>query len=476
MVGFIFRRIIFFLLILILCTPVIAQIQDSIIISKKEINIDELNKKLLDAAYMGNNDIVLTLLDAGADPNTSMWNGITPLMFAADNGFLKTAEILILNGADVNKKPENQVSALISAAFNNNMDIAELLIRHEANINATDSYGVSSLIYAAAYNYYGLCDMLLYYEGNIEIQDEKGTNAVMAATVVGNYDIVKLLLDNQAQVNKTDHEGNTALMMAAQNGDTSLINLFLNHHAEPDHVNKYGLSAIHIAIKNGHLEAVRLLVNFGAEIFLQAKTGYTPYALAKKSGNREMKKYLSSLKVKKTLSPTIDRIFLAPCFKLSAGDLFFGSEIGIIDENLETGLQFGYFSRTFQKRIIIKSDEKYSYQYWENRTNLEFGINKYIHLSNLASGAFVDFYALGKFVYSYGGKYPGSDQKAKSVKKIVPGFGISMGQKLFKFNVGYEYFNAGIEPINPHWINLGISVNLNLHKKELKDKVIEWYR
>ena len=170
MVGFIFRRIIFFLLILILCTPVIAQIQDSIIISKKEINIDELNKKLLDAAYMGNDDIVLTLLDAGADPNTSMWNGITPLMFAADNGFLKTAEILILNGADVNKKPENQVSALISAAFNNNMDIAELLIRHEADINATDSYGVSSLIYAAAYNYYGLCDILLYYEGNIEIQ------------------------------------------------------------------------------------------------------------------------------------------------------------------------------------------------------------------------------------------------------------------------------------------------------------------
>ena len=475
MIGFLFRRNIFFLKIFILCTPVIAQVQDSIIISKKEISIDELNKKLLDAAYMGNDDIVLTLLDSGADPNTSMWNGITPVMFAADNGFLKTVKILILNGADVNKKPENQVSALVSAAFSNNIDIAELLIRHGADINATDSYGVSSLIYAAAYNYYSLCDMLLYYEENIEIQDKTGTNAVMAATIVGNYDIVKLLLDNRAQINITDHEGNTALIMAAQNGDTSLINLLLNHHAEPDYVNKYGLTALHVAIKNGHLEAVRVLVNNGADISPKTNTGYTPYALAKKSGNREMKNYLSSLKVKKTLSPTIDRIFLSPCFKLNTGDLFFGSEIGIIDENLEIGLQFGYFSRTFPKRIFIKSDKKNSFQFWESRTNLELGINKYLHLSNLASGGSVDFFALGKFVYSYGGKYPGSDQKAKSVKKIVPGFGICWGQELVKFSIGYEYFNAGIEPINPHWINLGVSVNLNLHKKELKDKVIEWY-
>ncbi len=475
MVGYLFRRFFFLLVIVITYTPVIAQVQDSIISSRKDMNVDELNKKLLDAAYVGNDASVLKFLEAGADPNTSMWNGITPLMFAADNGFLKTAKILVLNGADVNKKPENQVSALVNAAFNNNMDIAELLIRHEADINDTDSYGISSLIYAAAYNYYVLCDMLLYYEINIEIQDKDGTNAVMAATVVGNYDIVKLLLDNGAQVNNTDHEGYTALMMAAQNGDTSMINLFLNHHAEPDHVNKYGLSALHVAIKNGHLEAVRILVNYGAEILLHDNTRYTPYVLAKKSGNREMKKYLSSLKVKKTFKPTIDRLFLSPCFKLNTGDLFFGSEIGIIDENLEIGLQFGYFSRTFPKRILIKSDENISFQYWENRTNLEFGINKYLHLSNLASGASVDVYAFSKFVYSFGGKYPGSDQKAKSVTKVVPGFGICWGQKLFKFNLGYEYFNTGIEPAKKHWINLGVSVNLYLHKKELRDKVIEWY-
>jgi len=475
MVSFLFRRNIFFLGILILCTPVIAQVKDSILSSNMDINIDEINKKLLDAAYVGNDDSVLKLLEAGADPNTSMWNGITPLMFAADNGFLKTTKILVLNGADVNRKPENQVSALVSAAFNNNMDIVEILIRHEADINDTDSYGVSSLIYAAAYNYYLLCDMLLYYEVNVEIQDNKGTNALMAATVVGNYDIVKLLLDNGAQVNNTDHEGNTALMMAAQNGDTNLINLLLIRHAEPDHVNKYGSSALHFTIKNGHLEAVRILMNYSAEISPQDNTGYTPYALAKKSGNREMKKYLLSLEVKKTFRPTIDRLFLSPRFILNSGDLYFGSGIGIIDENLEIGLQLGIFSRIFPKRIFIKSDENIYYQYWENRTNLEFGICKYLHLLNLTSGASVDFYAYSKFVYSFGGKYPGSDQKAKSVTRIVPGFGICRGQELFKFSVGYEYFNAGIEPIKSHWINLGVSVNLDLHKKEFRDKVIEWY-
>ena len=475
MIGFLFRRNIFLLVIIITYTPVIAQVQDSIISSQKDINVDELNKKLLDAAYIGNDANVLKLLEAGADPNTSIWNGITPLMFAADNEFLKTVKILVLNGADVNKKPENQVTALVSAALNNNMDIVELLIRHGADINDTDSYGVSSLIYAAAYNYYNLCDMLLYYEGNIEIQDNKGTNAVMAAALVGNYDIVKLLLDNGSQVNQTDHEGNTSLIMAAQNGDTGLINLFLRYHADPNHVNNYGLSATSIAIKNGHLDAVRMLVNYGAEISPQDKSGFTAYALAKKSGKREMKKYLSSIKVEKTFMPTIDRLFLSPCFKLNTGDLYFGSEVGIIDENLETGIQFGFFSRTFPKRILIKSDENIFYQYWEKRSNLELGINKYLHLSNLASGASVDFYAYGKFVYSFGGKYPGSDKKAKSVTKIVPGFGICWGYELFKFNVGYEFFNTGIKPINSNWINLGVSVNLNLHKKELRNKVLEWY-
>jgi len=475
MIGLLFRRSIIFLVVLSIYIPVIAQVQDSLINSQKDISIDELNKELLDAAYIGNDDRVLALLEAGADPNTTIWNGITPLMFAADNGFLETVKILVLNGADVNKKPENQISALVSAVINNNIDIAELLIRHEADINDTDSYGVSSLIYAAAYNYYDLCDMLLYYKGNIEIQDKKGTNAVMAATVVGNYDIVKLLLNNRAQVNKTDYEGNTALMMAAQNGDTSLINLLLNHHAEPDYVNKYGLSALHVAIKNGHLDAVRVLVNYDAEISTQDDTGYTPYALAKKSGNREMKKYLSSLKVKKTFRPTLDRLFLSPCFKLNSDDLYFGSNIGVIDKNLDIGLQLGLFFRTFPKRILIKSDENIYFQYWENRTNLEFGINKYLHIVNLATGASVDIHAYSKFVYSFGGKYPGSDQKAKSVTKIVPGFGICWGQELFKFNVTYEYFNLGIEPIKSHWINIGGSVNLNMHKKELRDKVIEWY-
>jgi hypothetical protein len=50
MVSFLFRRNIFFLVILILYTPVIAQVQDSVISSQKDKNIDELNEKLLDAA------------------------------------------------------------------------------------------------------------------------------------------------------------------------------------------------------------------------------------------------------------------------------------------------------------------------------------------------------------------------------------------------------------------------------------------
>lgn len=475
MVCFLFRKSYILLGLLIVSFPVIAQTQDTINSLKEGKSVEELNKKLLNAAYLGSDDLVLKFLETGADPNATTLDGTTPLMYAADKGYLKTVKILVLNNADVNAKPENRVSALISAAMRDYFDIVEFLIRHGADINDLDNYGVSSLMYAAAYNYYSLCDLLIYYCADTEKQDEEGTNAIMAATLVGNNDIVKLLLSNGAEVNKTDYEGNTVLIMAAQNGDTGLINLLLRYQAEPDHVNNHGLSATSNAIKNGHLDAVRMLVNYGTEISSHDKSGFTVYALAKKSGNREMKKYLSSLKVKKKFKPTIDRLFLSPCFMLNTGDLYLGSEIGIIDENSGTGMQLGFYKRLFPKRILINTDEGIFHQYWEKRSNIEFGINKYLLLSNLASGSSVDLYAGGKLVYSFGGKYPGSDKKAKNVTKIVPRIGIYWGHGLFKFNVGYEFFSTGIKPTNPHWINLGVSVNFNMQKKKLHNKVLEWY-
>lgn len=438
-------------------------------------NINKLNDKLIDASYEGNNELVLKLLERGADPNTSGWNGITPLMYAVDNEHLETVKILVLNGADVNLKPENGISALISAVMHNNIEISEYLIRHGADIEIKDNIGNTSLIYAAAYNYFDLCDMLIYYQCNLETQNNNGVNALMSATYAGNYDLSGLLLKNGSIVNQADKEGFTALMFAGQNGDTSLLNLLIENNADPGLENIYGLSALHLAIENGHVEAAKLLIESGSKTELPENSKFTVNKLADYSNSKEMKRYLSTLGIKRKFKPAIDILLISTELKFNYNDLYFGGKIGFIDKNLNAGLNLGFYRRLFPVRIYVISENNNFYQYWEKRSSIEMGINKFLHLANLSTGATIDLYASGKFLYSFGGNYPGSEKAAKSVTKIVPGFGIYWGKELFKFKLGYEFCNLGIQTINSNWITFGAYLNINMHKKEFENRTFEWY-
>ena len=59
----------------------------------------------------------IELLDAGADPNTRLRYGKTPLMAAAKTGAAGLARRLIERGADVNARNDNGGTALMFAAI-----------------------------------------------------------------------------------------------------------------------------------------------------------------------------------------------------------------------------------------------------------------------------------------------------------------------------------------------------------------------
>jgi cytohesin len=56
------------------------------------------------AAWRGHTDIVVALLDAGADVERTSDNQWTALHFAADKGHLDTAQLLIQRGASPSAK------------------------------------------------------------------------------------------------------------------------------------------------------------------------------------------------------------------------------------------------------------------------------------------------------------------------------------------------------------------------------------
>src|SRR6185295_15060598 len=70
---------------------------------------------------------------------------MTPLMYAARDGRLESARLLLEAGAAIEQPDANAITPLIAAIANNHPDVARLLIERGANVNAVDWYGRTPL-------------------------------------------------------------------------------------------------------------------------------------------------------------------------------------------------------------------------------------------------------------------------------------------------------------------------------------------
>ena len=74
-------------------------------------------RALHDAVYWGETDRVAELLDIGADVDCRQRGGITPLMYAVEQGRLDVARVLLENGANTKLRNDNGLTALGYARF-----------------------------------------------------------------------------------------------------------------------------------------------------------------------------------------------------------------------------------------------------------------------------------------------------------------------------------------------------------------------
>lgn len=80
--------------------------------------VDRLGRTPLHyAANEGRLEDATLLLESGADPNARDDNGWAPLHFAAQSGMLQIAELLLSKGADVDALDNNGNSPLSNAVF-----------------------------------------------------------------------------------------------------------------------------------------------------------------------------------------------------------------------------------------------------------------------------------------------------------------------------------------------------------------------
>jgi Zn-dependent protease with chaperone function len=103
---------------------------------------------LMEATVNGNSEMVLELLNEGADPNEMNEIGESPLLVAVVNEQLEIIPILIENGADPNLQDETGWTPLMSAVMTENLEIGRMLLDAGADPTLKDENGMSAMDHA----------------------------------------------------------------------------------------------------------------------------------------------------------------------------------------------------------------------------------------------------------------------------------------------------------------------------------------
>jgi len=122
---------------------------------------DDLDERLLDAAYLGSDQQVALLILDGANVNARGDRGHTPIIIAAIQGHYEICEMLVGSKADVNAKDADGVTALMYAAEWGRNEICRLLIARGADVHEIDNDGWTALWWAASEKRKIACKLLI---------------------------------------------------------------------------------------------------------------------------------------------------------------------------------------------------------------------------------------------------------------------------------------------------------------------------
>ena len=224
------------------------------------------------ASRSGNPAVVDLLASKGANVNARGARGQTPLMWAVAEKHPEVIKVLLAHGADIHARsdtwsevmavsphgyldynrpiPHGNDTALMFAARDGDLASAQLLVAAGANVNDEDAWGVSAVVLAAHSGYTDVVEFLLEKGANPN-SGKAGFTALHEAIMRRDENLVKVLLDHGADANATVRTwtptrrssrdfnfppeliGATPFWLAARFTQPEVMRLLVKHGADP---------------------------------------------------------------------------------------------------------------------------------------------------------------------------------------------------------------------------------------------------
>ena len=238
---------------------------------------------LMTAARVGGLDVVRSLIAAGADPNArEAALGQTSLMLAVAGNHTPVARLLLETGAAVSARSTNRFTPLLFAAQQGNLEAADLLLSAGADVNESAPDGIGGNTNARS-----------------RFVPDTDAAALLVAIDSGHPELARFLLARGAD---PDHDGagRTALHAAVQRKMPEVVAALLDHGADPDPrmtkrlpfvsrritqnngmtPSNIGATPFFLAASYNDLESMKILVEGGADPTLRTDDETTALMVA----------------------------------------------------------------------------------------------------------------------------------------------------------------------------------------------------